>query len=67
MLLAVENLDLASCYTASPTLAFMDPSMGQAVKLLEGVQPQAIIVFGYSDDTAPHAARPEKPEEIIYA
>ncbi len=67
MLIAAEELGLRSCYTASPTLAFMDQSMGEAINLPEGALPQAVILFGYSEDDTPHAERPENPEEIIYA
>ena len=66
MLLAATDLGLGSCYLESPTLAFYNPEMRQAVKMAENVQPQAVIVFGHTDDTAPHASRPENPENIIY-
>ena len=66
MLLAATDLGLGSCYLESPTLAFYNPEMRQAVKMAENVQPQAVIVFGHTDDTAPHADRPESPDNITY-
>jgi len=26
-----------------------------------------VVVFGYTDDTAPHASRPENQDDIVYA
>lgn len=66
MLLAATELGLGSCYLESPTMAFAIPAVREATKLPEGAQPAAIIVFGYTDDTAPHAPRPENPENIVY-
>ena len=66
MLVAAADLGLASCYLMSPTMAFFIPEMRVAAKLPEAADPVCIIVFGYSDDTAPHAAYTENPENIIY-
>lgn len=66
MLLAATELGLGSCYLESPTLAFHNPAVCAAVKLPENVQPQAVIVFGYTDDVTPHDARSEQPDNIIY-
>ena len=66
MLLAATDLGLGSCYLESPTLAFYNPEMRQVVKMAETVQPQAVIVFGHTDDTTPHADRPENLDNIIY-
>lgn len=66
MLLAATELCLGSCYLESPVLAFNIPEVAQAAKLPENAQPQAMIVFGYTDDTAPHKAYPANPENIMY-
>lgn len=66
MLLAATELGLGSCYLESPTLAFFNPVVCAAARLPENVQPQAVIVFGYTEDTAPHAAYPENPDNITY-
>lgn len=66
MLLAATELGLGSCYLMSPTMAFNILEVRAAVKLSESVRPVALIVFGYTDDTAPHAERPENPDNIIY-
>lgn len=66
MLLAATELGLGSCYLESPTLAFNDPAVCAAVKLPENVHPQAVIVFGYTDDTAPHSEYPGDPNNITY-
>ena len=66
MLLAATELGLGSCYLESPVLAFSIPEVAQAAKLPENAQPQAMIVFGYTDDTAPHKAYPAAPENIVY-
>lgn len=66
MLLAATELGLGSCYLESPTMAFYNPAVCAAVKLPENVQPQAVIVFGYTNDTTPHAAYPENPDNITY-
>ena len=66
ILLAATKLGLGSCYLESPTLAFNIPEVAAAAKIPEGAQPQAVIVFGYTDDTAPHAAYPEELENIVY-
>ena len=66
MLVAAADLGLASCYLMSPAMAFMLPEMRAAAKLPEEAEPVCVIVFGYSDDTAPHAAYPTNPENIVY-
>ena len=66
MLLAATELGLGSCYLESPTLAFNIPDIAAAAKIPANAQPQAVIVFGYTDDTAPHAAYPETPGNIVY-
>lgn len=66
MLLAATELGLGSCYLESPTLAFNVPAVAEAAKIPANAQPQAMIVFGYTDDTSPHAARPEQFDNIIY-
>lgn len=66
MLLAATELGLGSCYLMSPVMAFNIPALREAVKLLESAQATAVIVFGYTDDTAPHAKRPENPNNIFY-
>lgn len=66
MLLAATELGLGSCYLESPTMAFYNPAICAAVKLSENVQPQAVIVFGYTDDTTPHTAYSENPDNITY-
>ena len=64
MLIAARELGLGSCYLVSPTLAFMKPDMRKAVNMSESTVPQAVIVFGYSKDTSPHAAK--EFENITY-
>ena len=66
MLVAATELGLGSCYLMSPTMAFHVPSIREAAKLPENAQPVSLIVFGYTDDTAPHKERPENPANIIY-
>lgn len=66
MLVAAADLGLASCYLMSPVMAFFVPEMRSAAKLPDDAEPVCIIVFGYSDDTAPHADYSETPENIIY-
>ena len=66
ILLAATELGLGSCYLESPTLAFNIPDVAAAAKIPEGAQAQNVIVFGYTDDSAPHAAYPEAPENIFY-
>ena len=66
ILLAATELGLGSCYLESPTLVFNIPDVAAAAKIPEGALPQAVIVFGYTDDTTPHAAYPENPENIVY-
>ena len=66
MLLAATELGLGSCYLESPVLAFNIPEVAQAARLPENTQPQAMIVFGYTDDTDPHKEYPANPENIVY-
>lgn len=66
MLIAATELGLGSCYLESPTLAFNIPDVAAAAKIAEGAQPQAVIVFGYTDDTAPHAEYDKEPDNIVY-
>lgn len=66
MLIAATELGLGSCYLESPTLAFNIPDVAAAAKIAEGAQPQAVIVFGYTDDEAPHAEYDKEPENIVY-
>lgn len=67
MLLAATELGLGSCFLVSPTLALNVPELAAKVKFDPNHQPFAVVVFGYSDDTAPHAERPENPDNIVYA
>lgn len=66
MLLAATALGLGSCYTVSPTLAFANPTLRAKVGMGEDESPICVIVFGYTDDTKPHAPRPENPANIKY-
>ena len=66
MLLAATDLGLGSCYLESPTLAFYNPEMRKAVRMDEKWQPQAVIVFGHTDDSTPHAERSANPDNITY-
>ena len=66
MLLAATELGLGSCYTVSPTLAFANPQLRAKVGMDEDESPVCVIVFGYTDDTKPHAPRPENPANIKY-
>ena len=66
MLLAATSLGLGSCYTVSPTLAFANPTVRQRVGMGEDETPACVIVFGYTDDNAPHAPRPANPGNIKY-
>lgn len=66
ILLAATELGLGSCYLESPTLAFNIPAVAEAAKIPANAQPQAIIVFGYTDDTTPHEDYPVNPENIVY-
>ena len=66
ILLAATDMGLGSCYLESPTLAFNIPDIAKAVKLPVNTQPQAVIVFGYTDDSTPHKEYPENPENIIF-
>lgn len=67
MLLAATELGLGSCYLVSATLALNVPELAQKIKLSSDLQPYAVVIVGYTDDTAPHAERPENSENIIYA
>lgn len=67
MLLAATEYGLGSCYLASAALALNVPEFAEKVKLSSDLQPYAVVIFGYTDDTAPHTDRPEKPDNIIYA
>lgn len=66
MLLAATELGLGSCYLVSAALALNVPELAEKVKLDPGHQPYAVVIFGYTDDMAPHAARSENPDNIIY-
>ena len=66
MLLAATDLGLGSCYLESPTLAFNIPAIRDAAKIAENMQAQAVIVFGYTDDTTSHKDYPESPDNIVY-
>ena len=61
-----EELGLGSCYLESPTLAFNVPAVAEAAKIPEGAQPQAVIVFGYTDDNSPHKEYESNPANIVY-
>lgn len=64
MLIAATDSGLASCYLVSPTLAFAIPEIKAAAKIPENAVPQAMIVFGYSEDNKPHA--PKSFDNIVY-
>ena len=66
ILLAATELGLGSCYLESPTLAFNVPAVAEAAKIPEGAQPQAVIVFGYTDDNSPHKEYESNPTNIVY-
>ena len=66
ILLAATELGLGSCYLESPTLAFNIPDVAAAAKIPEGAQAQNVIVFGYTDDMAPHKDYPVDPDNITY-
>ena len=66
MLLAATELGLGSCYLVSAALALNVPDLAAKVKLGSEHQPHSVVVFGYTNDTAPHANRPMKPENIVY-
>lgn len=57
ILIAATDLGLASCYLVSPSMAFVIPDVKTEAKIPENAVPQAVIVFGYSEDTSPHAAK----------
>ena len=66
MLIAATDLGLGSCYLESPTLAFNIPAVAEAAKIPANAQAQAVIVFGYTDDVAPHKEYPADPENVVY-
>lgn len=66
MLLAATDLGLGSCYLMTPTMAFAIPEVREAVKLPANTQQICVVVFGYSEDTAPHKEYPEQPKNITY-
>ena len=66
ILLAATELGLGSCYLESPTLAFNIPTIAEAARIPANAQAQAVIVFGYTDDVAPHKEYPENPDNIVY-
>ena len=66
MLLAATELGLGSCYVESPVLSFNIPEVAQVAKIPENTQPQAMILFGYTDDITPHKEYPANPENIVY-
>lgn len=67
MLLAATELGLGSCYLVSAALALNSPELAAKVKLQADQQPYAVVVIGYTNDTAPHAERAESQSNIIYA
>ena len=67
MLIAATDLGLGSCYLMTPTMAFDILSIHDEAKLpILGAQAIAVVVFGYTDDTQPHKAYPDDPEDIEY-
>ena len=66
MLLAAADLGLGSCYLMTPTMAFAVPEIVKAVKIPAGAQPVCVVVFGYTEDTAPHKQYPDAPDNIMY-
>ena len=67
ILLAATEFGLGSCYLVSATLALNVPELAEKVKLDSNLQPYAVVIFGYTDDTTPHANRSENPDNIVYA
>lgn len=65
MLIAATSLGLGSCYTVSPTLAFMVPEVKAAAQISEDLTPSCVILIGYSEDTRKHAER-EDIQNINY-
>ena len=63
ILLAATALGLGSCYTGG--IALTDGTRA-ALHLPEGLRPLCKILIGYAADPAPHAPRPEHPENILY-
>lgn len=66
ILLAATELGLGSCYMTSPTLGFNIPETREAVQIKENMEPLAIVVIGYAEDTTPHSDYPENPENIVF-
>lgn len=67
MLIAATDLGLGSCYLMTPTMAFDILKIHDAAKLpILGAQAVCVVVAGYTDDTTPHKAYPEDPEEVEY-
>ena len=66
MLLAATDLGLGSCYLASALLAFQMPDVKRAACIADSWQPACAVVLGYGKGNAPHAPRPENPENIRY-
>ena len=66
MLVAATELGLGSCFLMTPAMAFAVPEVREAAKVPEGAQVQCVIVFGATDDTEPHKAYPEEPENVFY-
>lgn len=66
MLVAATALGLGSCFLMTPAMAFAVPEIRAAAKVPEGAQVQCVIVFGHTDDTEPHKAYPEEPENVFY-
>lgn len=66
ILLAATEMELGSCYLASAILAFTDPALKAAAEIAEDHQPVCAVVFGYTDDKAPHAPRPKNPDNVNY-
>lgn len=67
MLIAAADLGLGSCYLVTPTMAFDILKIHDAAKLpILGAQAVCVVVFGYTNDTAPHKAYPDNPDTIEY-
>lgn len=64
MLIAAADLGLGSCYVESPCMAFNVPEIRQASKIADNADVQAIVLLGYTSDTAPHAEK--KADNITY-
>ena len=66
MLLAATDKGLGSCYLVSATLAFAIPEVKAAAAIDSKLDPICSVVFGYSEDTTPHAPRNNNPDNIHY-